>query len=103
VSRGNKNITDASSSPVGTDQKKLAGSVEENVAMAAPSFEKPWDKRVVAQYLGISLSGLDKLLAAGRGPPGFRAGRLLRWRPSVVRAWAQEQERTATMKRSRTE
>ena len=86
MSRGKKNITGASSSPVCTDHKKLAESVEENSAVPALPFEKPWDKRLVAQYLGISPSGLDKLIKAGRGPPGFRAGRLRRWRPSVVRA-----------------
>ena len=64
---------------------------------AAFPFEKPWDKRMVAAYLGISPSGLDKLIKAGRGPPGFRAGRLRRWRPSVVRSWAEAQERTTKL------
>jgi predicted DNA-binding transcriptional regulator AlpA len=93
VSRGKKNTADASSATVGTDRNKLAESVEENAPIAAPGFERPWDKQIVAAYLGISPSGLDKLIKAGRGPPGFRAGRLWRWRPSTVRAWAEAQER----------
>ena len=59
----------------------------------SPLFEKPWGKQTVAEFLGLSVSGLDKLTSMGRAPPGFRAGRLRRWRPSVVRGWAERQER----------
>lgn len=56
------------------------------------TFEAPLDKPQVAAILGLSVSGLDKLTAIGRAPPHFRAGRLLRWRPSVVRQWLLDQE-----------
>jgi hypothetical protein len=94
VGRNKKSTTGTSSAPrIG--EKNPSEARQENGNPAA-AFEKPWDKRLVAQYLGISPSGLDKLLANGRGPPGFRAGRLRRWRPSVVRAWAEAQEHTAS-------
>jgi predicted DNA-binding transcriptional regulator AlpA len=87
---------------VGHNQSPEPEDASVDFAAAFP-FEKPWDKRIVATYLGISPSGLDKLIKAGRGPPGFRAGRLRRWRPSVVRAWAEQQEHTgnATTERAR--
>ena len=51
-----------------------------------------WDKAALAGYLGISVSGLNKLLAARRAPPAFRVGRLWRWRRSVVFAWVNDRE-----------
>jgi hypothetical protein len=56
-------------------------------------FEKPWGKVELAAFLGMTPSGVDKLIGVRRAPPGFRAGRLWRWRPSIVRAWAEAQER----------
>jgi hypothetical protein len=61
-------------------------------AIPVMQFERPWDRRMLAEFLRLSVSGLDKLVAAGRGPPGVRAGRLLRWRPDVVRRWVEWQE-----------
>ena len=58
-------------------------------------FERPWDKPVVAEFLGVTTSGLDKLLKEGKAPPFFRVGRMLRWRPGVVREWAIAQEERA--------
>jgi predicted DNA-binding transcriptional regulator AlpA len=58
-------------------------------------FEKPWDKTVVAAFLGVTSSGLDKLVRMNKAPPYFRSGRLMRWRPSVVRKWAEDQEAAA--------
>jgi predicted DNA-binding transcriptional regulator AlpA len=52
-------------------------------------FEKPWDRNTVAAFLGLTPSGLDKLVVAGKAPPHFRAGRRLRWQPSIVRKWAE--------------
>jgi excisionase family DNA binding protein len=51
-----------------------------------------WDKPALAAYLGVSVSGVDKLIASKKAPPGFRVGRLWRWRPSAVEAWARQQE-----------
>jgi predicted DNA-binding transcriptional regulator AlpA len=65
-------------------------------------FERPWGKATLAAYLGVTESGLDKLIAIGRVPPGFRAGRLWRWRPDVVRDWvtAREEESRAANKKA---
>jgi predicted DNA-binding transcriptional regulator AlpA len=59
-------------------------------------FERPWDKPIVAEFLGVTPSGLDKLVKDGKAPPYFRVGRMLRWRPSVVRDWTIAQEEAAT-------
>jgi predicted DNA-binding transcriptional regulator AlpA len=59
-------------------------------------FERPWDRPTLAEYLGVTVSGLDKLIKGGRAPPYFKAGRMLRWRPSAVRAWTLAQEERAT-------
>jgi predicted DNA-binding transcriptional regulator AlpA len=50
-------------------------------------------KRELARFLGISLSGLDKLIARGRVPPFVKVGRLLKWHPSDVREWAARMQR----------
>jgi predicted DNA-binding transcriptional regulator AlpA len=59
-------------------------------------FEKPLDKPAMAAILGITVSGLDKLIATNKAPPHFRAGRLIRWRPSVALAWLAVQEKLTT-------
>jgi predicted DNA-binding transcriptional regulator AlpA len=66
-----------------------------NPPEATLPFEKPWDRVIVAEYLGMTISGLDKLIKDRRAPPYFKAGRMLRWRPSVVRAWTMAQEEAA--------
>jgi hypothetical protein len=66
-----------------------------NESPAQLPFEQPWDKSKLAAFLGVTSSGLDKLIATKKAPPGFRAGRLWRWRPSVVMAWAEQQEKSA--------
>ena len=70
--------------------------LDQNIPPADPlPFEKPWDKLLVAQFLGVTASGLDKVVKDGKAPPHFKAGRMLRWRPSVVKAWALDQEQRA--------
>jgi predicted DNA-binding transcriptional regulator AlpA len=59
-------------------------------------FERPLDKPQMAAVLGVTVSGLDKLIATNKAPPHFRAGRLIRWRPSVALAWLAEQEKATT-------
>lgn len=49
--------------------------------------ERPLNKDQLSAILGISASGLDKLIAANRAPPAFRVGRMLRWWPSIVKQW----------------
>ena len=67
----------------------------EHPDLALP-FERPWGKPELAAYLGVTVSGLDKLLATGKVPPFFRAGRMVRWRPDVVRRWTEQQEQNAS-------
>jgi predicted DNA-binding transcriptional regulator AlpA len=50
-------------------------------------------KRELARFLGISVSGLNKLIAKGVVPPHVLVGRLLKWHPADVRAWADRQQR----------
>src|ERR1700676_726186 len=50
-------------------------------------------KRELARFLGISVSGLDKLIAKGATPPHVLVGRLLKWIPADVRAWAAQMQR----------
>jgi predicted DNA-binding transcriptional regulator AlpA len=50
-------------------------------------------KRELARFLGISTSGLDKLIAKGATPPHVLVGRLLKWIPADVRAWAAQMQR----------
>ena len=42
-------------------------------------FETPLDKPPTAAILGITVSGLDKLISTGKAPPFFRVGRRIRW------------------------
>ena len=91
-------LRESSAPTAGVGHNRPPESEDSSVEIAAAlPFEKPWYKQVLAASLGISPSGLYKLIRAGRGPPGFRAGRLRRWRPSVVRAWAEAQERTTKL------
>jgi predicted DNA-binding transcriptional regulator AlpA len=50
-------------------------------------------KRELARFLGISVSGLNKLIAKGAVPPHVLVGRLLKWHPADVRAWSEHQQR----------
>jgi predicted DNA-binding transcriptional regulator AlpA len=58
-------------------------------AIASVTQETPWGKRELAAYLGVSVSAVDKMIAQGTAPPGFRVGWLWRWWPSVVREWTE--------------
>jgi predicted DNA-binding transcriptional regulator AlpA len=57
-------------------------------------------KRELARFLGISTSGLDKLIARGATPPHVLVGRLLKWHPADVRAWAKRQQREVRIQHS---
>ena len=46
----------------------------------------------VADVLGIPLATLRKWRFEGRGPKGFRIGRHVRFRPSEVQRWIEDQE-----------
>jgi predicted DNA-binding transcriptional regulator AlpA len=46
-----------------------------------------FDRPGLAAYLGRSLPALDRDLAAGRVPQGFRLNRARRWLRSEIDAW----------------
>ena len=78
---------------------RLAVITGEAKPTAAPEavlpFERPWGKPELAAYLGVTVSGLDKLIVVKKVPPFFRAGRMLRWRPDVARRWTEQQEQAS--------
>jgi predicted DNA-binding transcriptional regulator AlpA len=49
------------------------------------------DSRVVARFLGFSDAGFAVMLRRGDGPPYLRIGRLIRFSPTAVKAWAESQ------------
>lgn len=51
------------------------------------------NQQQAAEYLGIGLSTLKELEAAGEGPPMFRVGRSKRYRVSGLEAWMRARER----------
>jgi predicted DNA-binding transcriptional regulator AlpA len=56
------------------------------------SFEETLvNKRVVAAFLGMTESGFTKMIHRGQGPPYLRIGRLIRFSPTAVKAWASAQ------------
>jgi predicted DNA-binding transcriptional regulator AlpA len=59
------------------------------------SHDEIWDKAALAAFLNVSVSGVNKLLAAKKAPPAFRVGKLWRWRQSVVMGWVAKQEAEA--------
>ena len=54
----------------------------------SPFSESLIDRRVVANFLGVSDAGLAGMIKCGDGPPYLRIGRLVRFSPSAVRTWA---------------
>jgi len=49
--------------------------------------DRLFGKAELARYLGLSISGLTKLLESNRGPAVIRVGRLVRFRHDDVVAW----------------
>jgi excisionase family DNA binding protein len=46
-----------------------------------------WSVRDVARFLGVPAKTIYTWRACGEGPPCFRVGKHLRFRPSEVEAW----------------
>jgi len=44
-----------------------------------------WTKRDLADFLNVSVPGLEKQIARGVAAPAVRVGRMLRWVPSATR------------------
>ncbi len=57
----------------------------------SPFTETLINKRAVAAFLGMTESGFTKLIHRGEGPPYLRIGRLIRFSPTVVKAWVAAQ------------
>jgi predicted DNA-binding transcriptional regulator AlpA len=75
-----------------SDHERKLGSGHTSSSGWAPEEEEIWDKAALARYLRISVSGLNKMIAAHQAPPAFRVGRLWRWRRSVVPEWVHNRE-----------
>lgn len=75
-----------------SDQERKPGIGHTGSSRWPPEDAEVWDKAALARHLGISISGLNKMIAARQAPPAFRVGRLWRWRPSVVLAWVHDRE-----------
>lgn len=50
-------------------------------------FEPLWSVQEAAEYLGVPVSTLYNWRCHHCGPPGYRVGRYLRFRPTEVRDW----------------
>jgi predicted DNA-binding transcriptional regulator AlpA len=61
----------------------------------SPFSETLIDKRELAAFLGMSASGVTKLIERGVAPPHLRVGRLLRWSPAAVVRWCEDQRTSA--------
>jgi excisionase family DNA binding protein len=53
----------------------------------ASSDNRLWSPADVSEYLGVPVATLYKWRQMGEGPPGFRIGKHIRWRPQDVEAW----------------
>jgi predicted DNA-binding transcriptional regulator AlpA len=53
-------------------------------------FEQLWSIQETAEYLAISVHTLYGWRTHGYGPPSYRIGSMVRYRPSEVRAWVDE-------------
>ena len=61
---------------------------DSDVKPLAPFSEKLIDRRATAGFLGVSVGGLAGMIRRGEGPPHLRIGRLIRFSPAAVKAWA---------------
>jgi excisionase family DNA binding protein len=55
--------------------------------MISPDLDALWTVPDVARYLAVPVSTVYKWRSAGEGPPGFRVGKYVRYRPAEVVAW----------------
>lgn len=59
-------------------------------------FEALWGVDQTATYLGLAVATLYGWRVRGYGPPGYRLGNKVRYRPEEVRAWVAEQTARAS-------
>jgi Helix-turn-helix domain len=56
--------------------------------LAKPSRDHHWTTAECADYLGVSPEHLEHVRCRGDGPPFYKIGRLVRYIPDAVEAWA---------------
>ena len=54
--------------------------------------EKLWDSKQLAEYLGLSISHIRRLLCRGQ-IPGFKIGGVWRFDPDEIREWLEKDRR----------
>ncbi|ROR91804.1 helix-turn-helix transcriptional regulator [Nocardioides aurantiacus] len=59
-------------------------------------FEPLWSVNQAAAYLGLAVATMYGWRSRGYGPPGYRLGNKVRYRPEEVRAWVAEQSSRAS-------
>jgi len=59
-------------------------------------FEQMWSIEEVAQYLSIATATLYGWRCRKYGPPSYRLGNKVRYRPEEVRAWVDAQSSLAS-------
>lgn len=55
-----------------------------------------WGVRELARYLGVPAATIYTWRYRGEGPPGFRVGKHLRFKPSEIEAWLEAHREDAT-------
>jgi excisionase family DNA binding protein len=59
------------------------------------TIRKLWSPQDVAEYLGVPVQTIYQWRSRGYGPPGFRVGKHVRFRPADVEAWVDAQSEVA--------
>jgi excisionase family DNA binding protein len=62
------------------------------IHMESMDDDQLWNVEDVATYCKVPMATVRRWRAFGEGPPGFRIGKHVRFRKSLVMAWVREQE-----------
>jgi hypothetical protein len=65
--------------------------LDRDVKLPSPFTEGLIDRHTAAAFLDYSVAGLANLMKRDDGPPYLRIGRLIRFQPSALKAWALSQ------------
>jgi excisionase family DNA binding protein len=63
--------------------------------MSPTTAERLWSVADLADYLGVPIMTVYHWRRSGYGPKGTKIGRYVRYRPSDIEAWLDEQTRPA--------
>jgi predicted DNA-binding transcriptional regulator AlpA len=66
------------------------------ISLPSPAPEALWDIRGVAAYLHVSATTVERFRRHGELPSAIILGRIVRWEPSDIRAWALTRKETVT-------